>query len=274
MAGTLNYWDGTQWVVVQGPAGPAGLATAPASGDLSGNYPSPTVKNLTALRGYNVDPASPGGGSIIQLVAYNGVGSWVWAPVSLGGDIVWTLQPTGPNTVAGYQVRGLYGVPITGPLSTGQGYRYSGGSLAPSAFAGNISNNALYMNNPSTNWAAPSGFSVIGNMYGAPLALTAGLIYLLIGNVTVQGPQAALIEIGFGSASAFGVSGWACNAYFHLPQPNYNVTATCWAFVSAGAAAQNLYLCIQTNTTGVTVIRNGVNYCTAALATALSYGNA
>jgi hypothetical protein len=238
-----------------------------------GNYAF-AVNNVTNFRGYTVDPASPGGGSVMQLVAYQGTGTWVWAPVSLGGDIIWATQPTGPNTPAGYQVRGLWGLPMTGQLSAGQYYRYNGSNLVSSAGAGNISNNALYMNSPSANWTAPTGFSVIGNLSGSPLPLTANLIYLVIGTVTVQGPIGTIVEVGFSNTgTAFGFNGWPANAYFHLPQSSYNVSVTCWAFIGAAAAAQNLYLCIQTNGPNVVVVRNGINYCTGVVATALSYGN-
>lgn len=228
---------------------------------------------VTGIQGIPVNATAPGQATVLF---YNPSGDSApanqWIPVVLAGDIIQANWPVGVNTAVSYQVRGLYGVPISGPLSTGQGYRYSGGTLAPSAFAGNISNSALYMNSPSANWTAPTGFSVIGNI-GTPLTLTAGFIYLVIGTVTVQGPIGTIVEVGFGSTTAFGFNGWPANAYFHLPQSGYNVSVTCWGFIAAGAAAQSLYLCIQTNGPNVIVVRNGVNYCTGAVATALSYGN-
>lgn len=196
-----------------------------------------------------------------------------WIPVVLSGDLVQANWPSGVGAAVSYQVRGLYGLPMTGPLPAGQYYRNSGGQLVGSAGAGNISNNALFMNNPSNNWTAPTGFSVIGNMSGAPIPLSAGLVYLVVGTVTVQGPIGTIVEVGFGSTTGFGFNGWPVNAYFHLPQTGYNVSVTCWAFIGAGGAAQSLYLCIQTSGPNVTVVRNGVNYCTGAVATALSYGN-
>jgi hypothetical protein len=241
-------------------------------GSPGGNYAF-AVNNVTNFRGYSVDPASPGGGSVMQLVAYQGTGTWVWAPVTLGGDIIFATQPTGANTPSGFQVRGLYGQAMTGPLGNGSTFRFNGTNLVSSAMAGNIGNDAMFMNNPAANYTAPTGFSVIGNMGSSQFNLNAGIVYLLIATVTVEGPQGTIVEIGFGSSTAFGISGWACNAYLHLPQSNYNVNATCWGFIAAGNAASTVHLCINTNGPNVVVVRNGINYSSVALQVALSYGN-
>ena len=229
---------------------------------------------VTGIQGIPVAAAAP---AAATFLFYNPSGTGgpanQWVPIILGGDIVQVNWPSGVNTAVSYQVRGIWGVPVSGALGTGQGYRYSGGQMVPGAFAGNISNDAMFMNNPSASWTAPTGFSVIGNLASPHFSLQAGLIYLVIATVTVEGPIGTIVEIGFGSTTAFGFNGWPCNAYFHLPQNNYNVSVTCWGFIAAGGAAQNLYLCIQTNGPNVVVVRNGVNYSTAALMTALSYGN-
>jgi hypothetical protein len=288
---TPRYWDPntSSWVAFGGPQGyqgaqgaqgyqgaqgaqgPQGAFPTTAGGDLTGTYPNPTVAQI---RGALVNATAPGNAT---LMFYNPSGDSApanqWIPVVLAGDIVQANWPSAVNGPVNYQVRGLYGQAMTGPLSAGTTVRFNGTNLVPSATAGNISNDAMYMNNPAANWTAPTGFSVIGNMSSPYFSLNAGMVYLLIANVTITGPIATIVEVGFGSSTGFGINGWAANGYVQIAGGSYNISMTCWGYIGAGAAAQTVYLCIQTNGPNVIVVRNGINYCTGAVMTALSYGN-
>ena len=291
---TLRYWDPTtsSWVAMAGPQGiqgaqgaqgiqgaqgaqgiqGPGFSGATAGGDLTGTYPNPTVARL---QGVPVNSTAPGAATI---PFYNPTGDSApanqWIPVTLAGDIIQANWPSAVNAPVSYQVRGLYGQPMSAPGGTGTTIRFNGTQWVPCATGGNISNNATYMNNPAGNWAAPSGFSVIGGMSPANLPMNAMQTYLLIATVTITGTAGTLVEIGFSQSTTGWVfsGGWTTNAYFQIPVQGYPVSVTCWGFLG-NYSATSVYLCIQTNAAGVTVIRNQYNYCTGQLAVALGYGN-
>ena len=98
-AGQVLTWNGTEWTPNTGVDGPAG-------GDLTGNYPNPTIANL---QGKPVSATTP---SINQSLTWNG-SAWVPASVATGpagGD----LSGNYPNpTVAKIQ-----GNPVSGTAAT------------------------------------------------------------------------------------------------------------------------------------------------------------
>jgi hypothetical protein len=254
---------------VQGTQGPQGAFPSTAGGDLTGTYPNPTVQGV---QGTKFASGINNGWVYMQSTTRSEV-----EPVNLAGDIILAAFPAGVGGSANYQVRGLYGQPMgtgmSGP-TTGETVRYTGGQWVPCATAGNISNGMMYMNNPGNNESLASGFNVISYFSPANIPLNAMQTYLMIGTVSVTGTVGTVVEVGWSqSSTSFVISGgWACNNYFHLPVTGYLVSVTCWAFIG-NAAASTMWLCVNTNATGVTVIRNGINYCTAGLAMATGYGN-
>lgn len=136
-AGTgINVSADTGQGIVISATGPTG-ATGPAGGDLTGNFPDPSVVGII---GFPVDwtthpynngsiltwnqagkwqttPAPAAGGSVLWYNPANAPGGPpdTWVPIQLAGDIIQADWPTVVNGPVHYQVRGIMGLPVAYP---------------------------------------------------------------------------------------------------------------------------------------------------------------
>jgi hypothetical protein len=112
-ASDVLEWNGSAWAPTALPTFPSALPpSGPASGDLSGTYPSPTVD---ALQGFAVAATAP---AASQVLAWNGS---AWAPTTPATS----LPPSGP---ASGDLSGTYPSPTVDAL---QGFAVS--AAAPAA---------------------------------------------------------------------------------------------------------------------------------------------
>lgn len=132
----INVSAPTGHGIVISATGPTG-ATGPAGGDLTGNFPDPSVVGVI---GFPVDwtthpynngsiltwnqagkwqttPAPAAGGSVLWYNPANAPGGPpdTWVPIQLAGDIIQADWPTIVNGPVHYQVRGIMGLPVAYP---------------------------------------------------------------------------------------------------------------------------------------------------------------
>lgn len=106
-----------------GPQGPAGISAGPASGDLGGNYPSPTV---VKIQGRNISTSAPANGQVLTWVSVNND----WEPQNSSGGGGFTAGGDLSGTSSFQNVIAVHGasVPIAGSLTTGNLLQVSGSS--------------------------------------------------------------------------------------------------------------------------------------------------
>ena len=145
--GQVLEWDGTKWAPTSGEA-PSG----PATGDLSGNYPSPTVSKID---GYSV----PAGGYIGNALQISGPGILSYAAINLAGgsNYISGVLPTGNQA--------LQSITLTGDATSSGGTTASastsvvairGKTLASSLASIGAGQNGYVLTwvNGSTDWEA------------------------------------------------------------------------------------------------------------------------
>lgn len=117
-------WNGAAWAAAT-PLPAAG----PASGDLTGTYPGPTV---AALRGSPVTVTAP---TANKFLGWNGT-AWTPTDIVLGGDVTSTNRT---NTVV-TKIQGVQVTP-TPPSVTGQTLTWNGSLWTPLVSAANLARN-------------------------------------------------------------------------------------------------------------------------------------
>jgi hypothetical protein len=131
---------GESWMLNQG--GTQWIATNYLTGDLVGTYwptnNQPANPHVVGIQGIPVNGTAPNGG---QVLFYNVSGqnpSAQWVPANLGGDIIQINWPVGANSSVSFQVRGLYGLPITGQPGNGTYPLWYNGQTIPASLGGDL----------------------------------------------------------------------------------------------------------------------------------------